>query len=303
MLGLELVQPADSRTDEHATLLGGELGEFDARILHRGLGSHQCELREAVEVPRLLDPEAGHRVPVTNLPTEVNLELGRVEKGQRPDTAAAGAQRLPERMQAFPQRRDHPHAGDDDAPRMSHVAPNLSIHGIIVTYKSAVAAGLLGVRVLLDVIDRLADGLDLLGLLVGDGDVELFFEFHHKFHGVERIGTEVVDEGGLPGDLVLGDSHLFTDDFDDTLFHGHGRTSSSSLFSRSRHHDHEPLEPLRFKQDAGVVTVPKNWIKTVLESNRDGTRLATGCRQSPTAAFGKSAARESKLLAGLNLRH
>src|SRR5271157_2262546 len=119
MLGLELVQPADSRTDEHATLLGGELGEFDARIL---------------------DPEAGHRVPVANLPTEVNLELGRVEKGQRPDTAAAGAQRLPERMQAFPQRRDHPHAGDDDAPRMSHVAPNLSIHGITLTHKSAVAA-------------------------------------------------------------------------------------------------------------------------------------------------------------------
>ena len=33
MLGLELVEPADSRADEHAALLGGELGEFDARIL------------------------------------------------------------------------------------------------------------------------------------------------------------------------------------------------------------------------------------------------------------------------------
>ena len=75
-------KPADSRTDEHAALLGGKLGEVDARILHGGLGSHQGELREAVEVPCLLDPEAGHRVPVTNLAAEVNLELGRVEKGQ-----------------------------------------------------------------------------------------------------------------------------------------------------------------------------------------------------------------------------
>src|SRR5271166_5447525 len=134
MLGLELVQAADSRTDEHATLVGGELGEVDARILYRSLGGHQRELREAVEVPRLLDTEAGHRVPVTNLAAKVNLELGRVEKGQRPDTAAAGAERLPEGMQALPQRRDHPHAGDDDAPRMSHVAPNLSIHGITFTH-------------------------------------------------------------------------------------------------------------------------------------------------------------------------
>src|SRR5208337_4577482 len=55
---------------------------------------------------------------------------------------------------------------------------------------------------------------------------------------------------------------------------------------RSRHHDHEPLEPLRFKQDAGVVTVPGNWIKTVLESNQDGTRLATGCRQTPRRPSG-----------------
>src|SRR5512135_1356631 len=123
MLGLELVQPADTRTDEHTTPLGGELGKIDARIVHGGLGSHQCELRKAVEVPRLFDPESSYGVPVTNLPAEVNLELGRVEKGQRPDTAAAGAQRLPERMQAFSQRRDHPHAGDDDAPQMSHVAP------------------------------------------------------------------------------------------------------------------------------------------------------------------------------------
>ena len=207
----------------------GSLEKSMPESCDRGLGGHQGELREPIEVPRLLDPEAGHRVPVADLAAEVDLELGRVEKGQRPDAAAAGAERLPERLQAFPQRRDHPHAGDDDASRMSHGPPSLSIHGIILYIINPPVAAYLRVRMLLDVIDRLADGLDLLGLLVGDGDVEFFFEFHHEFHGVERVGTEVVDEGGLPGDLVLGDSHLFADNFDHTLFHGHGRTSSSSL--------------------------------------------------------------------------
>ena len=42
-------------------------------------------------------------------------------------------------------------------------------------------------NVLVDVIDRLTDGLNLLGILVGDGDVELFFEFHHQFDGIKRI--------------------------------------------------------------------------------------------------------------------
>src|SRR3954447_12045490 len=82
-------------------------------------------------------------------------------------------------------------------------------------------------RVSLDVLDRLAHGLDLLRLFVGDGDVEFLLEFHHEFHGVERIGAEVVDEGGFPGHLVLGDTHLLADDLDHAFFHGHGRISWS----------------------------------------------------------------------------
>src|SRR5688500_6121051 len=75
----------------------------------------------------------------------------------------------------------------------------------------------------LDVIDRLSDGLDLFGFLVGDGQLELVLELHHEFYGVEGVGVQVVDEVRLAGDLALIDAHLLADDLNDLLidvFHG-----------------------------------------------------------------------------------
>src|SRR5436309_5424952 len=59
----------------------------------------------------------------------------------------------------------------------------------------------LGVR--LDVLDGFLHARDLLGVLVGDLDAELLFERHHQFDGVERIGSEVVDERGIRRHLFL----------------------------------------------------------------------------------------------------
>ena len=66
--------------------------------------------------------------------------------------------------------------------------------------------------VLGDVGDGVADGLDLLGLLVGDRDAELLLERHDELDDVERVGAEVVDERGLLGDVVLLDVELLDDD-------------------------------------------------------------------------------------------
>src|SRR5207248_8476744 len=74
------------------------------------------------------------------------------------------------------------------------------------------------IRMFLDVIDRLSDGLDFLGLFVGDGELEFVLELHDELDGVEGIGVEVVDEVGLAGDLALVDAHLLADDLDDLLF-------------------------------------------------------------------------------------
>src|SRR5262249_52880463 len=69
-----------------------------------------------------------------------------------------------------------------------------------------------------DVIDRLADRLDLVGLVIRDGDVELLLQVHHHLDDVERIGTEVLSEGGLAGDLFGADAEVLADTGTDAFF-------------------------------------------------------------------------------------
>ncbi len=75
----------------------------------------------------------------------------------RPDAAPGRAERIPEPRQAFPQRRDHPHAGDDDAPRLTHDPPNFPNRGLDFSEPIRGSGRSLRVRVLLDVLDRVTD--------------------------------------------------------------------------------------------------------------------------------------------------
>ena len=72
----------------------------------------------------------------------------------------------------------------------------------------------------LDVLDDIADALELLGLLVGDFVAELLFEGHHQLNGVERVRAQILDELGLGSDLVGIDAQLLHDDFFDSCFGG-----------------------------------------------------------------------------------
>src|SRR5260370_42575328 len=57
-------------------------------------------------------------------------------------------------------------------------------------------AGLLldRLRVLLNVIDRILNGRNLFRLLVSNFHGEGFFEGHHQFHAVQRIGSQVFNK-------------------------------------------------------------------------------------------------------------
>ena len=84
-------------------------------------------------------------------------------------------------------RRHRPEPGHDDpclAAVRSHRPPPASL--------APRTPGVLGV--LLDVLDRVADRRDLLGVLVGDLDVELLLERHHELHRVQGVGAEILDE-------------------------------------------------------------------------------------------------------------
>src|SRR6185295_13345391 len=82
--------------------------------------------------------------------------------------------------------------------------------------------------ILLDVADRVAHGLDLLGGVVRDGEVERVLDLHHQLHGVQRVGAQVVHERRGLRDLVLGDAKLLGDDLDDLGFDFGRRRHSSS---------------------------------------------------------------------------
>src|SRR6476620_11277418 len=68
-----------------------------------------------------------------------------------------------------------------------------------------------------DVVDGLADGRDLLGVLVRDLDPELVLELHDQLDEVERVRVEILLERRLLRDVRLFDPELLGQDFLDSL--------------------------------------------------------------------------------------
>src|SRR3954466_6683742 len=66
--------------------------------------------------------------------------------------------------------------------------------------------------VLVDIVDRVVNGRDLLRGVVRDLDPELFLESHHQLDDVEAVGAEIVDEARVLRHLVRLDSEMFDDD-------------------------------------------------------------------------------------------
>src|SRR5689334_25202645 len=68
-----------------------------------------------------------------------------------------------------------------------------------------------------DVVDRLTDGRDLLGILVGDLETELVFELHDQLDQVERVGVQITLERRVLGDLLLVHAELLDENAADAL--------------------------------------------------------------------------------------
>src|SRR5205809_3605780 len=64
-----------------------------------------------------------------------------------------------------------------------------------------------------DVVDGLADGLNLLRVLVGDLDPELVLELHDQLDEIERVRVEVLLEGRVLCDLAVVDTELLGQNF------------------------------------------------------------------------------------------
>src|SRR4029450_1387977 len=66
--------------------------------------------------------------------------------------------------------------------------------------------------VVLDVLDGVADRHDLLGVLVGDLDVEMLLQGHNELDRVEGVGAQVLDELRVRVDVLLFNPELLDDD-------------------------------------------------------------------------------------------
>src|SRR5262249_30453221 len=67
-------------------------------------------------------------------------------------------------------------------------------------------------NVLFDVVHRVLNGSDLLGILVGNVDLESFLERQDELHEAQRIRAEVVDERRLRLDIGFVHVELLLDD-------------------------------------------------------------------------------------------
>ena len=76
---------------------------------------------------------------------------------------------------------------------------------------------------LVDVGDRVLDGRDLLGGVVGDLDPELFLERHHQLDDIEAVRAQIVDEVRVRAHLLGLDAQVIDDVKGQTL------ASASSL--------------------------------------------------------------------------
>src|SRR5688572_31522907 len=71
--------------------------------------------------------------------------------------------------------------------------------------------------VLVDILHRIGDSADILGIFVLDLEVELLLHRHDDFDQIERIGDEIADELGVHRYFVFVDAEPVGDDHANAL--------------------------------------------------------------------------------------
>src|SRR5579864_4065853 len=114
------------------------------------------------------------RVEVFHLGGDLAGEVAGIEAADARYAALASQQGLPHFISGIAHAADEPQARDYDPASVVQLFSRLGV--------------------LADIVDGILHGANFFSVLVGNFDVESFFESHDQFHGVERIGAEVVDE-------------------------------------------------------------------------------------------------------------
>ena len=70
----------------------------------------------------------------------------------------------------------------------------------------------------INVINGFLYGRDLFSFFIWNFCFKLFFQCHHEFYRVERVGTQIFHEGRLVADFLFLHAKLFANNFLDALF-------------------------------------------------------------------------------------
>ena len=63
----------------------------------------------------------------------------------------------------------------------------------------------------MDEVDRVLDGHDFFGFIVGNLATEFLFESHDQFHGIQAVRTKIVNEACIIDDLGFVNTKMLQD--------------------------------------------------------------------------------------------
>src|ERR1035441_6577921 len=165
------------------------------------------QVNESPHLARFLLVDELQRVEILDFRGEIDRVARGVESRDWPDTAGTCQQLAPDFLRGVANSTDESKACNDDA----------ASHWLFAC-----------LSILFDVIDGILDGLDLLGVFVGNLEVKGLFKLHYQFHHVQRVSAKVFLEACIGGNLGLVDLKLLDDNLLHFFFNCHVSFSSKS---------------------------------------------------------------------------
>ena len=220
MIIFDELDATDSGPHRHPDAMTVLFGYLQTRVFNRVDAGSDPVVNERIILALFLGREVLVDIEVLYAAGNPGRESACVEILDQTDTGVPLANIAPRVVQPAAYWRDDPHAGDDNATFTQCMSVRVWRNRQSETRKKSAAAITMAAAPYRSTlacasgneIDSLLYRGDLLGFLVRDFGLELFFEGHDQFDRVQRIRAEIIDKGSIVRHLVLFDAELFGND-------------------------------------------------------------------------------------------
>ena len=155
---------------------------------------YQGKLCETVNAFHIFSRDVSFRGPIGNVATKFDFMVGGIEDRQLVHTTAASQDLIPHPGNFPAKRGDNTDTRDDNTSLHKNLSRSVGrFQGQrckpLCSFHTQTPYTFLAVAMLFDVIDCLTHRLDLLSSIIGNADVEFFFQLHDQFNGIQGVGT------------------------------------------------------------------------------------------------------------------